>query len=72
MMSPCTQETNAMNRVAPAAVCRQLIANLDRHKRLNDSEQSEVLLALQNTGIGVDRILASLTRQTLDSALKSF
>jgi len=72
MIEPCATDTEPMNRVAPAAVCRQLITNLDRHKRLNPQEQATVLLALKNTGIEVDRVLADLSRQTAQSLLKEF
>ena len=60
-----------MNRVAPSAVTRQMIANLENHKRLTQNEQATVLHALQKTGITVDRILANLSRQTLTELLKA-
>ena len=56
-------------RVAPAAVCRTLLENLDIHKRLNDNEQAEVLIALAKTGIKVERVLADLSRNTIRRVL---
>ena len=67
-MSTC-QEEDQVNRVAPGAVLRTLIANLKNHKRLSNDEQALVLIALKNTDIPVDRILADMSRQTLQTVL---
>jgi len=70
IMSKCT-EPMEMLRVNPKAVCLSLLANLERHKRLNPQEQSAVLLALQKTGISVDRVLANFSREAIEAVQKS-
>ena len=56
-------------RVQPQAVCRQLLSQLDRHKRLSHEEEMEVLAALQKTGVSTERILADLARSTIRNLL---
>ena len=67
-LETCQEDLN-MNRVQPAAVCRQLIANLEKSKRLDKSEQAAVLHALEKTGIDVNRILANISKQALKTLL---
>ena len=58
-----------MNRVHPSAVCRQILTNLDSHKGLTESEQTAILHAIEDTGIVVERVLADLSRQTINVVL---
>ena len=60
-----------MLRLHPKAVCRSLLADLDKHQRLNPKEQSVILLALQKTGINLDRVLASFSRVAIAEIEKS-
>jgi len=64
------KEDITMNRVAPSAMLRQKIVNLDTYRPLTKSEQAIVLSALQKTNIGIDRILANLSRQTMKTILE--
>ena len=60
-------------RCSPAAVARQLITQLESHKKLSAIEQRVILDALRNSGVpnATDRLIASLSRDTLTEILKS-
>jgi hypothetical protein len=60
-------------RVAPKAVCRSLLTRLDSYQPLSASEETAVLSALKSTQIPdvTDRMLAGLSRSTLQEILKS-
>ena len=60
-------------RVNPGAVCRQLLTHLKAHKPLTESEEERILFALKNCGVpkATDRMLASLSRGTLNELLKN-
>ena len=60
-----------MLRLHPKAVCRSLLADLDKHQRLNPKEQSVILLALQKTGISIERVYASFSRIAIEAVEKS-
>ena len=57
----------------PGAVARQLLVNLKAYKPLTASEEGRLIAAIENAGVenGVDRMLASLSRNTLNKILKS-
>ena len=63
-MTACIED-ETVNRVAPKAVCRSLLANLDSHKRLSINEQSAVLDALKKAKIDPDRVIADMSRNTI-------
>ena len=74
-MTICNREKDKetdMNRIHPSAVCRQLIANLETHKRLSKDEQTAILSAIQNTGIPVERVLADLSRNVIEETMGAF
>ena len=54
----------------PRAVARQLLANLEGIKSLSPSEEGKVIDAIENTGIQTERVLASLSKQVLETMLK--
>jgi len=59
-------------RIHPGAVARQLLANLKTHKPLSPTEESRIIDAIENySGVpnGVDRMLASLSRNTIEKLL---
>jgi len=58
-------------RVHPGAVARQLLANLKTHKPLTSEEESKIIRAIESTGVenATDRMLASLSRNTLNALL---
>lgn len=58
-------------RVAPKAVCRQLLNTLETHKPLTRGEEARILLALENSGVqdATNRMLASLSRNTIENLL---
>jgi hypothetical protein len=60
-------------RIHPGAVCRQLLANLRKHEPLTASEEERIIHAIENAGVpdGVDRLLAGLSRNTLEQLLGS-
>jgi hypothetical protein len=60
-------------RIHPGAVCRQLLSNLNRHEPLTASEEDRIIRAIENAGVpnGVDRLLAGLSRNTLEKLLGS-
>jgi hypothetical protein len=64
MIQPWTMLMEKL-RLHPKAVCRQLIAALEDHKPLTGKDEREVLHALENTSIDIERILAGLQRNTL-------
>ena len=55
--------------IHPRAVARQLLASLEDHKTLSPREESRVIHAIESTGVPVDRVLASLSRNTLQALL---
>ena len=59
-------------RISPAAVARQLITQLDTHKALSPSDERKIIAAIDNAGVqdGVNRMLANLSRQTLNRLIK--
>ncbi len=63
------KEDETVNRIHPKSVCRSLLANLNSHTKLDTEEQSIVLNALKNTGIGTDRILANLSREAIKTVM---
>ena len=61
-------------RINPKAVCRQLLVTLSKnHKDLSRNEEVAVIHALQNCGVpnATDRLLASLSRNTIESLLEN-
>jgi len=60
-------------RVSPRAVCRTLLTTLDAYKPLSASDEAKLIDAIENAGVenGVNRMLASLSRNTLNKLLKS-
>lgn len=58
-------------RVAPHAVCRQILANLQTHKPLTENEVERILIAVENTRVAdaVERLLADTSRNTLVAVL---
>lgn len=58
-------------RIHPGAVCRQLLTNLKTHKPLTASEERRIIHAIEMSGVvnGTDRLLAGLSRNTLESLL---
>lgn len=60
-------------RINPGAVCRQLLTNLKKHPPLTPREERELLRAIEGTGVpnGVDRLLASLSRNTINTLLEN-
>ncbi len=61
-------DTN-MQREAPEAVIRQTVQRLGVHRKLNVNEQATVLNALRKTGIDITRVLANMSRETLETML---
>ena len=61
-----------MMKVAPAAVCRQLLTHLETHKPLTKGEEARILLALKNSGVpdASERVLATLSRNTVQEILE--
>ena len=58
-------------RINPASVARQLLANLKTHKPLSQEEERKVISAIErHSGVSVDRVLASLSRNTIEAMLK--
>ena len=58
-------------RLHPGAVTRQLLANLKRFDPLTDTEEQRVIDAINATGISTERVLATLSRNTLTEILKN-
>ena len=61
-------------RVNPGAVCRQLLTHLQKnHNKLSNTEEERILFALRNCGVtnATDRMIASLSRQTIEKLLES-
>jgi len=58
-------------RINPGAVARQLLANLKTHKPLTYEEERRVIFAIENAGVEVDRVLASLSRNTIKELLNN-
>jgi hypothetical protein len=58
-------------RVAPKAVCRQLLTNLNGYEPLSKSEEQRIIAAIQNARVqnGIDRLLAGISRNTLEQIL---
>ena len=61
-------------RVAPKAVCRQMLARLQSHDPLTEAEQRRVIHALNKCGVPdvTDRLIAGLSRNTLELLLEKF
>ena len=57
--------------IHPGAVARQLLANLKNHKPLTSDEERRIIDAIESAGVtdGVDRMLASLSRNTITKLL---
>ena len=60
-------------KLHPRSVCRQLLTNLDVYKPLTGREEDRLIDAIENAGVtdGIDRMLASLSRNTLNKILNS-
>ena len=60
-------------RIHPGAVCRQIIADLKVHEPLTQREEHRIICAIENAGVtdAVDRLLAGLSRTTLEKLLGS-
>lgn len=58
-------------RIAPQAVCRQLLANLKSHKPLAASEEVALLSAIETCGIenAANRLIATLSRNAVKTVL---
>ena len=58
-------------RVNPGAVARQLLTNLKTHKPLSSDEEHRIIRAIETSGVpnGVDRLLAGLSRNTIEKLL---
>jgi hypothetical protein len=48
-----------------------LLANLDAYKPLSATDESRIIHAIETTGISTERVLASLSRNTLKEILKN-
>jgi len=57
-------------RIHPKAVCRQLITALEGTKPLSRTEERRVLCAIENTGIPIERVLATLSKGALKTLLE--
>ena len=68
-LESCAEEDNV--NIHPKSVCRTILANLDSHKRLSKSEQSAVLHALKKADIDPDRVIADLSRNTINLLMQS-
>ncbi len=55
----------------PRAVTKQLLANLEPYKPLTVSEEARFVDAIESAGLKIDRVLASLSRDTLNTLLKT-
>ena len=57
----------------PRSVCRQLITQLEGVKNLSGEDEAKIIRAIESTGIenGVNRMLALLSKNTLNELLKS-
>ena len=60
-------------RINPGAVCRQLLTNLKTHKALSEEDERKLIHAIESTMIphAKDRLLASLSRNTIKSLLNN-
>ena len=58
-------------RINPKAVCRTLLQRLDVYKPLSSTDEARLIDAIESTGINPDRVLASLSRNTLKEVLKN-
>ena len=60
-------------RIAPQAVCRTLLATLSTYEPLSDMEEDKIIRAVNASGVddGVERLLANLSRKTVEKLLKS-
>ena len=60
-------------RIAPQAVCRTLLNTLNTYEPLSDMEEDKIIRAVNASGVddGVERLLANLSRKTVEKLLKS-
>ena len=58
-------------RLNPKAVCRTLLQRLDEYQPLSATDEDRVLRAIESTGINPDRVLASLSKNTLKEVLRN-
>ena len=58
-------------RINPKAVCRNLLTTLDAYKPLSANDEDKIIRAIESTGITTERVLATLSRNTLKEILKS-
>jgi len=57
-------------RIHPKAVCKQLIAVIeDKYKPLSNEDQRRVLFAIENTGLPVSQVLASMSKTALQAVV---
>ena len=57
-------------RINPKAVCRSLLTRLDAYKPLSATDEYKLATAIKTTGISTERVLASLSRNTIKEILK--
>ena len=60
-------------RIQPQAVCRTLLANLNQYEPLTAQEEDKIIRAVKSSGVesGVERLLANLSRNTVEKLLAS-
>lgn len=58
-------------RINPKVVCRTLLTNLDAYRPLSSKDEERVIRAIESTGVETERVLASLSRNTLQEILKN-
>ena len=71
MIVSCLEESILHFRIAPGAVCRNLLARLQDIKPLTTDEERRIIRAIESSGVpdATDRMLASLSRNTLNELL---
>jgi ketopantoate reductase len=60
-------------RIQPQAVCRTLLANLKTYEPLTPQEEDKIIRAVKTSGVdqAVERLLANLSRNTVEKLLQS-
>jgi len=58
-------------RLNPRVAVRTLLHRLDAYRPLSPKDEAKVVDAIKSAGIDPDRVIASLSRNTLEEILKS-
>jgi hypothetical protein len=58
-------------RINPVCVARTLLHNLKDYAPLTLLEERQIMLAIESTGISADRLLADLSRNTINKLLEN-